>query len=846
MKKTIACILALLMLPAASACQAKQSQDAAGVSGSDAQSEVSSSEVSETSETVPADETEESVTYKYQRYADMTPEEIVAEMTLKEKAAQMVQPIYYMTDAEDIRKDDYGSIYLDENMFTAEEWREVADEFQQAAIDSESGIPLLLAEDDVHGVGYCVNGVYFPQNIGIGAANDEDLAYQMGRITADEAKLCHMIWNLYPCVAQSNDPRWGRNYECYSSDLDTITRLSTAYTRGLIDGGLVACAKHYFGDGNVVYGTGEHSDFDRLIDRGDAQLSQEEIEKLIAVYQAQIDAGVQTIMVSYSSLNGLKMHENGEYIRKLKDEMGFTGFVVSDSMAIQNTSPEKYEDQVISAINCGIDMLMEGMRFEDARMIIMGAVNTGKISQERIDEAVTRIIKVKKEAGVFEDPFFEHADTVQQETGSMEYRAVAEELVEKSLVLVKNDNGTLPLKEGTKVYVTGPAAHNPRAQCGGWTMGWNQSPTKDIVGVTTIKEAFERYACDYGIEVITDPEKTSEADVILLCIGEDAYAEWYGDSEDLALCGKTGLMGNREAIDTVKEYGKPTVTCIIAGRHLIIDEADYDAWDSVVMCYLPGSEGKGISDVLCGCSDFTGRLPEPWYGSVEKIGGDEVLFERGYGLSYPDGFTAKTEPVAIPDPPSEEDLEDHFDVIDPMAGTNYSKGVFKDGVYTSDYAGLTLSIPDELKGDTPKELEMQKEMNLESCTTEKDLNLEMATHIENNFYAYDMGNSRALSVSVMFLNTKLAAPDDPDYTEEKYLDDYAEYFTASVAFVGINTNYESREKVILGGVKYTKDTCKVSGYGANQYVYRYARRIDDQVMCIVSIEGLDQPDSLFT
>ena len=172
---------------------------------------------------------------KCRRYAAMTPEAIVAELTLEQKAAQMVQPILYRVDEEPMQAYGYGSIYGDEGMRSADSWRKLVDRYQRATLASGSGIPFVMAQDDVHGVGYCNDAVYFPHNIGQGAANDEELAYQVGRITADEARQCHMLWNLYPCVAQSNDPRWGRNYECYSSDLDTITRLSTAYTRGLID-----------------------------------------------------------------------------------------------------------------------------------------------------------------------------------------------------------------------------------------------------------------------------------------------------------------------------------------------------------------------------------------------------------------------------------------------------------------------------------------------------------------------------------------------------------------------------------------------------------------------------------
>ena len=602
MKKTIALIISLAMLASVTACS------------------------------------EKSEATNYQQYASMSPEEIVAGMTLEQKTAQMVQPAVYNVSAKTMKENDYGSILSTTDCIDAAKWRKTVDDLQNAAIRSEAGIPYIYGQDDVHGVNYCRNAVYFPHNIGQGAANDEELAYQVGLITADEAKLCHMLWNFSPCVAQSVDPRWGRTYESYGSDLETITKLSTAYTKGLIDGGLVACTKHFFADGNVVYGTGEQSDVGRLIDRGDAQLSDAEIEELLKVYQAQIDAGVQTIMISHSSLNGVKMHENKEYIMKLKDEMGFEGFIVSDWDAVGNTSASSYKEQIITSVNAGIDMLMETEHFEEARDIIIDAVESGDISQERVDDAVTRIIKVKKNAGLFDDPLLENIKTEQQETGSPEYRAVAEQLVEKSLVLLKNNKEVLPFKEGTKIYITGPASDNGQAQCGGWTMSWNGAPTEDIPGVTTILEAFEEYADDYGIEVIIDDKKAADADAVLLCVGEQAYAEWNGDTEDLALCGSLGLEGNADAIKEAKNLGKPTVTCIVAGRNVILDEKDYDGWDSVVMCYLPGSEGKGISDVLCGCADFTGKLPSDWYGSLDQIGTDKCFLGRGYGLNYGEGF----------------------------------------------------------------------------------------------------------------------------------------------------------------------------------------------------------------
>lgn len=571
---------------------------------------------------------------KYKIYAKMSAKEIVGELSLEQKAAQMVQPAVYAVDQNKMQKNDYGSILSKYNSVNFKDWQKIVDGFQTAAINSQSGIPYLYGQDDVHGVNYCLNSVIFPHNIGLGAANDPELMYQVGLITADEAKLCHMLWNFAPCVAQSVDARWGRTYESYGSELDIIKSLSTAYTKGLIDGGVVACAKHFFADGNVEYGTGEKSDANRLIDRGNATLSDDEIAELLSVYQAQIDAGVQTIMISHSAVNGVKMHENAKYIQYLKNEMGFKGFIVSDWNSVQNTSGSTYKEQVIASVNAGIDMLMEVDRYDEAMNIIINAVKSGEIPEERINDAVERIIQVKLDAGIFDDPFCQKIVTKQTKTGSEEYRAVAEKLVEKSLVLLKNENSVLPIKSGSSVYIMGPACDNPQAQCGGWTIDWNNSPQREIEGVTTILEGFKEKASEYGITVITDKNQAKNADVVLLAVGEQAYAEWLGDSEDLSLCGKLGLNGNREAINEAKSLGKPVITLIVAGRNVLLDDADFDSWDSVVMCYLPGSEGTGIANVLCGKSNFTGKLPSPWYRSVEEIGSEKNRFDVGYGLEY--------------------------------------------------------------------------------------------------------------------------------------------------------------------------------------------------------------------
>ncbi len=643
-RKLIAIAVCCAMLLSMSGCADSSSQS----DSTSSQTETSAAESSSLTESSSATESsskqdsssdrsskaESEPTFDYKQLAEMTPEQIVSKLSLTQKAYQMVLPQISAVTDSNMKHNCYGGVLSKVRPLTSSQWRETIDTIQKNAISSNTSIPIIYGQDEVHGVYACLNAVVFPHNINMGAANDKELMYKVGQITADEAKLCHMLWTYSPCIAQSVDPRWGRTYESYGSDLGTITELSTAFTKGLKDGGLIVCAKHFFADGNVKYGTGERISIPMLIDRGDASLSDAEINELLKVYKAQIDAGAQTIMISHSSVNGVKMHENKTYIDKLKNEMDFKGFIVSDWNSVQNTSANTYEEQIINSVNSGIDMFMEVDTADEVAATIVKGVNNGRISQQRVDDAVTRIIRVKQEAGVFKDPLCENIQTKQSETGSQEYRAVAQQLVEKSLVLVKNDNKTLPLKKGTTVYITGPAADNAQAQCGGWTLDWNSSPEKNISGVTTILEGFKKIAAQNGITVVTDKKDASKADVVLLVVGEQSYAEWNGDTEDLSLCGKLGLEGNADAIKEAKELGKPTVACIVAGRNVILDQQNVKDWDSIVMCYLPGSEGQGVANVLCGGAKFSGTLPSPWYSDIKQIGTNECWLKRGFGLKY--------------------------------------------------------------------------------------------------------------------------------------------------------------------------------------------------------------------
>jgi len=569
-------------------------------------------------------------------------EAIMARLTIEQKAAQMVQGAVYNITESSMNTNDYGSMLstFGNSFLNASSWKTLILKYQKSALTSKAGVPYIYGNDAVHGVNTCTGTVIFPHNIGIGAANDTDLSYQMGVAVANEAKLTGMLWSFSPCLAAAQDPRWGRTYESYSSENEIVAKLGASFAKGMIAGGILPCAKHFLGDGNVLYGTGETLDGEkRLIDRGDAQLSDDEIKSLMDVYKAMVDTGVKTVMVSHSSLNGTKMHENAKYISALKNDLGFDGFVVSDWDSIHNIPGANLKAQTTTAINAGIDMLMEDTDFEKCRKYIVEGVSDGSISIDRVNDAVTRILNVKKEMGILDDPMMEKVKSDVDATGSSQYRDLARKLVEESLVLLKNDNKVLPIKKGTKIFVTGPAANDVGVQCGGWTLTWLGSSDADNKGKKwipegkTILDGLNELAATYDLTIITDVNKAKDADMTLLCLGEKTYAEWNGDSADISITGKLGLDGNADAIKLAKELQHPTVACIVAGRNVIMDEY-MNQWDGIVMCYLPGSEGDGVANVLTGKSIFKGTLPMPYYSKVEDIRTDKVLFPVGYGLKY--------------------------------------------------------------------------------------------------------------------------------------------------------------------------------------------------------------------
>lgn len=567
-------------------------------------------------------------------YEGMTPEEIVATLTLEQKAAQMVQGAIYSLNYNDMANNCYGSVLSQDEYFRGRNsWRNVVDNYQDAALNSAASIPFLYGQDSVHGVNYASGTVIFPQNISIGATRDVEGAYEMGCLVANDLIYTGMLWNFAPCVACAQDPRWGRTYESYSSDPEVVRELSVAFASGLIDNGIIACAKHFFGDGYTAYGTGEFSDFtERLIDRGDSLMTPAQIEAELATYQALIDAGVQTIMITHSSLNGIKMHENGEYIWYLKNEMGFEGFIVSDWNSIHNCSGDDLRANVILAVNAGIDMLMEPDDYEECRQYIIDAVNSGDITMDRVDDAVTRIIRVKMNAGLFEDPYGENLVTIDEYGGQQSYD-LALRLAEESLVPLKDDAG-LTIPDNSRILVMGPASDDTGVLCGGWTYDWTGEVDSSIYnrwapdGVT-ILQGLRNEAAAHNWTIVTDESEVDAVDYIVLCVGEYPYAEWTGDTADLSLSGMCGL-GGEEQINMAANAEVPTIALIVAGRNVII--TDYmNEWDSIIMCYLPGTTGgTAIANALAGNSDYTGTLPMPYYSSVDQIGTGECMWDVGY------------------------------------------------------------------------------------------------------------------------------------------------------------------------------------------------------------------------
>lgn len=592
-------------------------------------------------------------------------EALLSQMTLEEKAAQMVQPEQNGLTPEDVKKYGIGSVLSGGGSApasgnTMDDWENRINELKQAAVESRLGIPLLYGVDAVHGNNNIYGTTVFPHNIGLGAAHDEQLMTQIGEVVAEEVRAAGVQWTFAPTLGNAQNERWGRTYECFNEDAGEVAVLGAAYIRGLQgekgtekyldEDHVLACAKHFIGEGYTTDGTNQGNvdmtaeEFDALLDSG-----------LLDPYTAALDEGVLTVMISYNSVDGVKCHENKHLIQEvLKDQLGFRGFVVSDYNAIQQTSGKNYKEQVRLSLDAGVDLFMEPYTWQDCMQAIIDLVESGEISMDRVDDAVSRILRVKFEAGMFEEEIGgTHEKELGEQVGSEDHRALARQAVRESLVLLKNDtvNGISALEalnQAKNIQVSGQKAYDMGAQCGGWTISW-QGQNGKITKGTTIIEGIAEVTADRELKLTHDITGVvnEEADALMVVVGEEPYAETDGDrtAGTLVLSAKDQevLKAVRESLEQRKDR-IPVVAVIVAGRPLDLTEYQ-DLFDGIVMAWLPGTEGAGVADVLFGDYEFRGTLPVTWLKDMEDLPaimeadlkGTQVdpqlaLYERGTGL----------------------------------------------------------------------------------------------------------------------------------------------------------------------------------------------------------------------
>jgi beta-glucosidase len=583
-------------------------------------------------------------------FYDQAARRLLARMTLAEKIGQMTQGEQNSMREGDMEKYSLGSLLCGGSSDpkagnSLEAWTDLYDGFQRQALRTRLAIPILFGVDAVHGHNNVLNAVVFPHNIGLGCTRNPALVEKAAQVTAEEVRATGFNWAFAPCIAVPRDERWGRTYEGFGETPDLAESLGAAAIRGLQQRDLnnhlavLACAKHFAGDGGTSMGTGQMNRAQKhLLDQGDTRVSEAELRRIhLPGYRSAIAAGVGSIMVSYSSWNGLKSSESKRLLTEiLKQEMGFDGFLISDYNAIAQIDPD-FKKSIESAINAGMDMAMEPNSFQRFIALLTELVNEGRVPMSRIDDAVTRILRVKFAMGLINQNRSPLADRgLHRSFGSTNHRAVARECVRQSLVLLKNERQTLPLsKKLARVHVAGKSADDIGNQCGGWTIDWQGRSGPVTSGGTTILSAIKKTVSPAtNVTFSADGAGASGATIAIVVIGETPYAEGRGDRESLSLSpDDVGVISN------LKSAGVPIVVVLLSGRPLIINEA-LTQCDAFVAAWLPGTEGRGVTDVLFGDYKPTGKLSRSWPRTMEQIpinSGDpnyDPLFPYGYGLSY--------------------------------------------------------------------------------------------------------------------------------------------------------------------------------------------------------------------
>jgi beta-glucosidase len=576
-----------------------------------------------------------------------TPEELLSLMTLAEKVGQMTQAERGNLHKGDITEYALGSVLSGGGSTpapnTPEGWVNMLNNFVEESLKTRLGIPVIYGLDAVHGHNNVLNATILPHNVGLGAIAAGDLdrgakaAYTAGRITAKEMRATGARWTFSPVLGIAEDVRWGRTYESFSENVNIVALMGANVVKGLQDNGAAACMKHFLGEGQTIDG---HNQGNALLDRAG-------IERILPPYRAAIDAGAMSLMPSFSSVNGVKMHESKELLTVLlKDEMGFEGFIISDWAAITQLSGNSYKEQIANAINAGVDMVMATNgrgSWINFILYLQELVNEGTVPMSRIDDAVLRILKFKQQIGLFNAPLTKKAGAI----GVKANRKAARALVSESLVLLQNkDNAIAKLPLYKNILVAGQGANDIGMQCGGWSITW-QGSHGNITKGTTILEGIKNVS-KANITYAENGKAEGTFDAVIAVIGEDPYAETEGDrngqlsrrimegwveTDKLDSYHDNAMQINIRSrdMDMLWEayyYDCPVIVIMLSGRPMTIGN-EYQNWDAFIAAWLPGSEGDGIADVLFGNRNFTGRTPYTWRKTING----EILFPFGYGLT---------------------------------------------------------------------------------------------------------------------------------------------------------------------------------------------------------------------
>jgi len=575
---------------------------------------------------------------------------LLSRMTLEEKVGQMIQAnSASLKDPSDVENLFLGSILSGGSSDPKTgnsliDWTDHYDSLQSRTQNTRLRIPILYGIDAVHGHSNVLNAVIFPHNIGLGCSRNPGLVERAARITAVETRATGINWTFAPCVTVPRDERWGRSYEGFGETPELARMMGEAAVRGyqgkdLSDpSSVLACAKHWIGDGGTKYGTGRKLRGDlQILDRGDVAASESELREIhMAGYVSAIKAGVGTIMPSYSSWNGVKCSGSKRLLTEiLKEELKFDGFLISDYDAIDEM-PGDYKTQIETSANAGMDMFMVSTKYRELYTLLLELVRENRVAMSRIDDAVTRILRVKFAMGLMDAGRTHLADRkLHASFGSAAHRQVARECVRASLVLLKNEKRVVPVsKKLNRIHVAGKSADDIGNQCGGWTISWQGKSGNQTSGGSTILKAIqETVSPQTKITYSADGAEAAGADLGIVVIGETPYAEWMGDRQTLELSEKDVAV-----VEKMKQAGMPLVIVLISGRPLIIEKV-IDKADAFVAAWLPGTEGRGLTDVLFGDFKPVGKLSFSWPRSMDQIPinvGDakyDPLFKYGFGLT---------------------------------------------------------------------------------------------------------------------------------------------------------------------------------------------------------------------